>query len=69
MPRTVVNEFGETVVTMTLQERGPLTDEERRMIRNARNMSPVFDEDCPPMPDAMRRQIEEDIASKRVARP
>ena len=52
---------------MTLDERGSLTEEELRMIREARRRAPVFDEDCPPMPDAMHRQIQADIARKRDA--
>ena len=67
MPRTV-NEYGETVVTMTLDERGSLTEDERQMIRAARNRTPVYDEDCPPMPSAMHRQIQRDISNRRLER-
>lgn len=65
MPR-IINEYGETVVRMTLNERGPLTDEERRMLRETRNRAPVYDEDCPPMPETMHRQIQMDIANHRT---
>ena len=63
-----INEYGETVVTMTLNERGPLTESERQMIREARNRTPVYDEDCPPMPAAMHRQIQRDISNRRLER-
>lgn len=66
MPRTI-NEYGETVVRMTLNERGPLTDEERRMIREARSRTSVYDEECPPMPEAMHRQIQMEIANQEAA--
>ena len=58
-----INEYGEEVVRMTLNERGPLTDEERRMIREALGRPPIYDEDCPPIPRAMHRQIQMDIAN------
>ena len=61
--RTTVNEFGQEVVTMSLSERGPLTDEELRILREARNKPPVYDEDCPPIPEAMHRQIRSEIAT------
>mgnify|MGYP006988905376 CR=1 FL=1 len=66
MPRTI-NEYGEAVVRMTLNERGPLTDEERSMIRKARDRTPVYDEDCPPIPEAMHRQIQMDIVNQATA--
>ena len=61
--RTTVNEFGQEVVTMSLSESGPLTDEEQLILREARDRAPVYDEDCPPMPEAMHRQIRDEIAT------
>ena len=60
-----INEQGEHMISMTLDERGPLTDEEKEMLRKARQKSPVFDEDCPPMSDALHRQVQNLIAAKR----
>ena len=60
-----VNEHGEHMVQMTLDERGPLTDEEQAMLRRAAEKAPVFDEDCPPMSEALHRQIQTQIAKKR----
>ena len=64
----MINEYGETVVTMILNERGPLTDEERQMIHEARNRGPVYDEDRPSMPGAMHTQIQMDISNRRAGR-
>ncbi len=60
-----VNEFGEKVVTMSMKERGPLTDKELNMLDEARKKGHVYDEDCPPIPDAMHEQIIKDMAVKR----
>ena len=59
-----VNEHGEHMVQMTLNERGPLTDEEKEMLKRAREKAPVFDEDCPPLSEALHRQIQSRIARK-----
>ena len=63
--KQTINEFGEQVITMTLDERGPLSQEELQMLRNAQTMDPVFDEDCPPMPEEMHLEIQRNIANKR----
>ena len=63
-----INEFGEQVVTMALSERGPLTEEELKMIHEARSRTPVYDEDCLPMPEAMHRQIQMEIAKRKAGR-
>ncbi len=59
--RSSVNEFGEKVVTMSMKERGPLTDKELNMLAEARNKGHVYDEYCPPIPDAMHEQIRKDV--------
>ncbi len=59
---STVNEFGEKVVTMSMKERGPLTDKELHMLADARIKERVFDEDCPPIPEAMHEQIRKDMA-------
>ena len=61
------NEFGEQVTTMDRSDRGPLTDEEKEMIANMDNFDDEYDEDCPPMPEAMIVQMRQDIASRRLA--
>ena len=55
--RVIVNEFGEQVVTMNRSDRGPLSDEEKRMIADMDDLEDEDDEDCPPMPDAMIIQM------------
>ena len=35
------------VIRMTLEQRGPITDEERAMLEKARTLPVSFDEDCP----------------------
>ena len=64
MKKTVINEYGEEVVTMDLADRGPLTDEERRMIEGMDSVEDVYDDDCPEMPDAMKIQMRLDIAAR-----
>lgn len=68
MKRTITNEFGETVVTMDSMDRGPLTEEEREMIRQMDDIDDEYDEDCPPMPEAMIIQMQNDIKMRRHAR-
>lgn len=65
MKRQIINEFGEQVTTMDRSDRGPLTDEERKMIANMDDFEDEYDEECPPMPEAMIVQMRQDIASKR----
>ena len=52
---------------MDRSDRGPLTDEEKEMIANMDNFDDEYDEDCPPMPEAMIVQMRQDIASRRLA--
>lgn len=66
--KKTVNEHGEQIISMTLEERGPLTNEEIIMLQDARKREPVFDEDCPPMSESMHRQVQSQIAAKRRMR-
>ena len=59
------NEHGENIVQITLDEIGPVTEEDREMMRKARLKEPFFDEDCPPMSEALHRQAQSLIAQKR----
>ena len=68
MKRTTVNEFGETVVTMDRSDRGPLTKEEQQMIIHLDSFQDEYDEDCPPMPEEMFLQMQNDIEAKRRRR-
>lgn len=65
MKQTIVNEFGETVVTMESVDRGPLTDEELAMISRLDDFDDEYDEDCPAMPEAMIIQMQRDIELRR----
>ena len=64
MKRETINEFGETVITMTLGDLEPLTDADRKMLRSAAARPVTFDEDCPPMSEEMIAQMEQDISEK-----
>ena len=65
MKQTIVNEFGETVVTMESVDRGSFTDEELAMISRLDDFDEEYDEDCPAMPEAMIIQMQRDIESRR----
>ena len=65
MKETVINEYGEEVVTMDLSDRGPLTDEEQKMIEDMDSVEDIYDDDCPEMPDAMKIQMRLDIAARQ----
>ncbi|MBQ8946113.1 MAG: hypothetical protein IJ058_04785 [Lachnospiraceae bacterium] len=62
------NEFGEQVITVTLEELGPITDDEKAMIANARKMQQSFDQDCPPIPAEMHSQIRQDTETRKKQR-
>lgn len=66
--KKTVNEFGEQVVTMTLSERGPITEKEINEIRAARKRVHEYDEDCPPIPEAMHKQIRDGIARRNESK-
>ena len=68
MKRTIVNEFGETIVTMDASDRGPLTEEEQGMILKLDDFEDEYDEECPPMPEEMFAQMMNDIEARRRAR-
>ena len=59
------NEHGENIVQITIDEIGPVTEEDIEMMRKARLTDPVFDNDCPPMSEALHRQAQNLIAQKR----
>ena len=63
--RTYIDDHGKEIVEMTIQERGPLTEEQKERLRNARNIPQEYDEDCPPMPEDMHRAIQSMITEKR----
>ena len=67
MKRSVVNEFGERVVVMELNDRGPFTAEEIEMMNNLEGFIDGDDEDCPPISEAMICQMRSDIANKKKA--
>ena len=64
MKQTIINEFGETVVTMASSDRGSLTAEELEMIRRMDDVEDEYDEDCPAMPEAMIIQMQKDIEAR-----
>ena len=66
MKRTMINEYGESVVTMDSADRGPLTAEEVEKIHQMDDIIDEYDEDCPPIPEAMIVQMQNDIRSRRA---
>ena len=64
MKKETINELGEHIVTMNSADRGPLTEEEKDMIAHLNEVEDEYDEDCPPMPEAMRLQMMQDIAAR-----
>ena len=66
--RKYINEYGEHMVEMTLEELGPITDEEREMAKQARNMPQNYDSDCLPLSEAMRKRAEEMIVARKKMR-
>ena len=67
MKKTVINENGEQLVVMDRADRGPLSEEERRMILKMDSVEDEPDEDCPDMPEAMVIQMRHDIAERRLS--
>ena len=68
MRQTITNENGETIVRIDSSDRGPLTAEEIDMINRMDDIVDEYDEDCPPMPEAMMIQMRNDIESRRRSR-
>ena len=61
-----INEYGEKIVQITLDELGTITDEERELVRNARKSEVVLDDpDCPPMSEDMHRHVQNIITEKK----
>ena len=69
MKRVIINEMGERMVTMDREDRGPLTEEEMEMIRQAGKIPYIYDEDCPPMPDDMIAAMRQDAAERKAECP
>ena len=65
MRQTITNENGETIVRIDSSDRGPLTAEELDMISRMDDIIDEYDEDCPPMPEAMMTQMRNDIELRR----
>ena len=65
MKKKMKNEFGEQVVTMTLDDIEPLTEKDILMIKAAKKKPVVYDEDCPPMTDEMLNQMKEEIKERK----
>ena len=68
MRQTITNENGETIIRIDSSDRGPLTAEEIEMISRMDDIVDEYDEDCPPMPEAMMIQMRNDIESRRRSR-
>ena len=68
MRQIITNENGETIVRIDSSDRGPLTAEELEMISRMDDIVDEYDEDCPPMPEAMMIQMRNDIESRRRSR-
>ncbi|MBO4395350.1 MAG: hypothetical protein J5819_03275 [Eubacterium sp.] len=68
MRRVVTNDLGETIVTIDAADRGPLSEEELEMISRMDDIEDEYDEDCPPIPEAMICQMRNDIEKKRHSR-
>ena len=64
-----INEHGEHIVQITLDELKPITNEDRDMVKQARKEKPLYDKDCPPLTDDMLKQAEDIIAGRRARRP
>ena len=64
MKKIIVNELGERVVTMNLEDRGELTKDEIEMLN--KDIPYVYDEDCPPMPKEMSAAMDRAIASNSL---
>ena len=65
--RSYIDEHGNKIVRMTLEERGPLTVEQKERLRNARNLLQAYDPDCPPMSEKMHKRIQEKIEARENA--
>ena len=63
--REYINEHGEHMVQVTLEELGPITDEEREMARQAAIMPQPYDPDCPPMSEEIHNRIMNKIAARQ----
>ena len=68
MKRRIINEYGEQVVTINSSDRGPLTRDEQEMIRRMDDIIDEYDDDCPPMPEEMIIQMQNDIEAHRRMR-
>ena len=64
MKETIITNDGHVITRMELSDLGPMTQQERELLRQAKNRPIEFDEDCPPLSPALLREAEKMIASR-----
>ena len=67
MKQSYISEYGEHIVVMDRKDRGLLNENEKIMLANMDSIVDEYDEDCPPMPQAMADQMRADIANRKTA--
>ena len=65
MKETIIIE-GHRITRMDLSDLGPITEQEKEMIREAAKRPVEYDEDCPPLSPAMIAEVKRRIGAKRA---
>lgn len=61
MKQVLTDEHGVTIIRMTPEDRRPIGAEDLEQLRIARAMPYQYDEDCPPMSEAMKEHMKKRI--------
>ena len=64
MREKIITDDGHIITRLELSDLGPMTEQERDMLREVRQRPIEFDEDCPPLSAAMLREAEKMIANR-----
>ena len=64
MRETIIDKEGRKITRMDISDLGPITQQERDMIRDARQRKVEYDEDCPPLSRKMLEEVERQIAAR-----
>lgn len=64
--KETININGRKITRMNLSDLGPVTQQEREMIKEASQRPVEYDEDCPPMSAAMMVEAERLIGARRA---
>lgn len=64
--KETININGRKITRMNLSDLGPITQQEREMIKEASRRPVEYDEDCPPMSAAMMAEAERLIGARRA---